>query len=112
MSSICQLTLNRDSVKFLAKQEGSVRERVHKALSGLAIRPPIGKKLLLYAYRYLCIVVIISRYQNAERGEVLCRVFSQVPTCTTNTMKSHALYVREAAVANVKVELDLPRCVV
>jgi len=42
MSSIYQLTLNRDSVKFLAKQEKAIQERIRKALTGLAIRPPIG----------------------------------------------------------------------
>ncbi|EHQ89587.1 type II toxin-antitoxin system RelE family toxin [Desulfosporosinus youngiae] len=42
MSSIYQLTLNRDSIKFLAKQERAVQERIRKAISGLAIRPPIG----------------------------------------------------------------------
>ena len=42
MSSIYQLTLNRDSMKFLAKQERTVQERIRKALTGLAIRPPIG----------------------------------------------------------------------
>ena len=42
MSLTYQLTLNRDSVKFLAKQEKSIQERIRKALTGLAIRPPIG----------------------------------------------------------------------
>ena len=42
MSSIYQLTLNRDSVKFIAKQERVVQERIRKALTGLSIRPPIG----------------------------------------------------------------------
>ena len=42
MSSIYQLTLNRDSVKFLTKQERTVQVRIRKAISGLAIRPPIG----------------------------------------------------------------------
>ena len=42
MSSIYQLTLNRDSVKFLAKHEKSIQERIRKALIGLARRPPIG----------------------------------------------------------------------
>ena len=42
MSSIYRLTLNRNSVKFLAKQERAVQERIRKALTGLAIRPPIG----------------------------------------------------------------------
>lgn len=42
MSLTYQLTLNRDSVKFLAKQEKAIQERLRKALTGLAIRPPIG----------------------------------------------------------------------
>ncbi|AFM42976.1 cytotoxic translational repressor of toxin-antitoxin stability system [Desulfosporosinus acidiphilus SJ4] len=42
MNSIYQLTLSRDSVKFLAKQERAIQERIRKALTGLAIRPPIG----------------------------------------------------------------------
>lgn len=42
MSLTYQLTLNRDSVKFLAKQEKAIQERIRKALAGLAIRPPIG----------------------------------------------------------------------
>ena len=36
MSSIYQLTLNRDSVKFIAKQERVVQERIRKALTGLS----------------------------------------------------------------------------
>ena len=42
MSSTYQLTLSRDSLKFLAKQERAVQERIRKALMGLAIHPPIG----------------------------------------------------------------------
>ncbi|MFZ3129518.1 MAG: type II toxin-antitoxin system RelE/ParE family toxin [Desulfosporosinus sp.] len=42
MSSIYQLLINHDSVKFIAKQERIVQERIRKALTGLAIRPPIG----------------------------------------------------------------------
>jgi len=42
MSSTYQLTLNRDSVKFLAKQEKAIQERIRRALTGLAIRPPVG----------------------------------------------------------------------
>jgi hypothetical protein len=44
MSLIYQLTLSRDSVKFLAKQEKAIQERIRKAMTGLAIRPPIGDK--------------------------------------------------------------------
>jgi mRNA interferase RelE/StbE len=39
---IYRLALSRNSLKFIAKQEKSVKERIHKALSGLAVRPPIG----------------------------------------------------------------------
>ena len=42
MSSTYQLTLSRDSVKFIAKQERAIQERIRKALTGLAIRPPLG----------------------------------------------------------------------
>ncbi len=42
MSLTYQLTLSRDSVKFLAKQERAIQERIRKALTGLSIRPPIG----------------------------------------------------------------------
>lgn len=42
MNSIYRLTLSRDSVKFLAKQERDNQERIRRALTGLAIRPPIG----------------------------------------------------------------------
>ncbi|KTE91436.1 plasmid stabilization protein [Desulfitobacterium hafniense] len=42
MNLTYQLTLNRDSVKFIAKQERATQERIRKALIGLAIRPPIG----------------------------------------------------------------------
>lgn len=42
MSSTYQLTLNHDSVKFLAKQEKAIQERIRRALTGLAIRPPVG----------------------------------------------------------------------
>lgn len=42
MSLTYQLTLNRDAVKFLAKQEKAVQERIRKSLMGLTVRPPIG----------------------------------------------------------------------
>jgi len=29
-------------VKFLAKQEKAIQERIRRALTGLAIRPPVG----------------------------------------------------------------------
>jgi mRNA interferase RelE/StbE len=37
-----QLTLSRESIKFLKKQEKAVQARIGKALNGLIIRPPIG----------------------------------------------------------------------
>ncbi|OME87067.1 MULTISPECIES: type II toxin-antitoxin system RelE family toxin [Paenibacillus] len=42
MSSTYQLTLSRDAVKFIAKQERAIQERIRKALIGLSVRPPIG----------------------------------------------------------------------
>ena len=42
MSLAYQLTLSRESVKFLKKQEKIVKERIIKGLNGLTIHPPIG----------------------------------------------------------------------
>ncbi|AQT86967.1 hypothetical protein ERICIV_04569 (plasmid) [Paenibacillus larvae subsp. larvae] len=42
MSSTYQLTLSRDAVKFVAKQERRIQERIRKSLTGLVIRPPVG----------------------------------------------------------------------
>ncbi|GIO43125.1 hypothetical protein [Paenibacillus apis] len=42
MSFTYQLTLNRDAVKFIAKQEKAVQERIRKSLMGLTVRPPVG----------------------------------------------------------------------
>ena len=42
MSLVYQLTLSRDAVKFLAKQEKSVQERIRRSVTGLAVRPPVG----------------------------------------------------------------------
>jgi mRNA interferase RelE/StbE len=42
MSSTYQLTLSRETVKFVSKQEKSVQERIRKALLGLTLRPPVG----------------------------------------------------------------------
>ncbi|WP_044477228.1 type II toxin-antitoxin system RelE family toxin [Paenibacillus antibioticophila] len=42
MSLTYQLTLNRDAVKFIAKQERAVQERIRKSLMGLTVRPPFG----------------------------------------------------------------------
>ncbi len=42
MSLTYRLTLNRDAVKFVAKQEKAVQERIRKSLLGLTVRPPIG----------------------------------------------------------------------
>ncbi|MFK4998564.1 type II toxin-antitoxin system RelE/ParE family toxin [Bacillus sp. N9] len=37
-----QLTLSRESIKFLKKQEKIARERIGNALVGLTYRPPVG----------------------------------------------------------------------
>lgn len=42
MNSTYQLTLSRDAVKFVSKQERAIQERIRKALTGLAVCPPIG----------------------------------------------------------------------
>ncbi|MFZ0446356.1 MAG: hypothetical protein WAM95_17325 [Bacillus sp. (in: firmicutes)] len=42
MSLAYQLTLSRESVKFLKKQEKIVKERIIKGLNGLTIHPPVG----------------------------------------------------------------------
>ncbi len=42
MSSIYQLTLSRESVKFLKKQEKNIQLRLSKALRGLTEQPPLG----------------------------------------------------------------------
>ncbi|MBO2945212.1 type II toxin-antitoxin system RelE/ParE family toxin [Paenibacillus sp. F411] len=42
MSLTYQLTFNRDAVKFVAKQERAVQERIRKSLLGLTVRPPVG----------------------------------------------------------------------
>lgn len=42
MSSTYQLTLSREAIKFLKKQEKSVQLRISNALKGLLIQPPIG----------------------------------------------------------------------
>jgi mRNA-degrading endonuclease RelE of RelBE toxin-antitoxin system len=42
VSSTYQLTLSRDAIKFVAKQERVIQERIRKALTGLAVRPPVG----------------------------------------------------------------------
>lgn len=54
MSLTYQLTLNRDAVKFVSKQERAVQERIRKALLGLAVRPPIGdiKQIKGYVKRF------------------------------------------------------------
>jgi mRNA interferase RelE/StbE len=40
MSLAYQLTLSRELIKFLKKQEAAVKERVRKALKGLTILHP------------------------------------------------------------------------
>ncbi|MCM3342028.1 type II toxin-antitoxin system RelE/ParE family toxin [Paenibacillus sp. MER TA 81-3] len=42
MNSTYRLTLSRDAVKFVAKQEKSIQLRIRKALLGLSVRPPVG----------------------------------------------------------------------
>lgn len=42
MSLTYRLTLNRDAVKFVAKQEKAVQERIRQSLLGLTVRPPKG----------------------------------------------------------------------
>ena len=42
MSSTYQLTLSREAIKFVSRQEKAVQERIRKALLGLTLRPPIG----------------------------------------------------------------------
>ncbi|MHB1685093.1 MAG: type II toxin-antitoxin system RelE family toxin [Bacilli bacterium] len=42
MNSAYRLTVSRDSLKFIAKQTRTVQERIHLALTGLSVRPPIG----------------------------------------------------------------------
>lgn len=50
MSLTYRLILSRDAVKFLAKQEKVVRERIRKALLGLTVRPPVGDIRLMKGY--------------------------------------------------------------
>lgn len=42
MSLTYQVTLSRDSIKFLKKQEKAVQIRIAKAIKGLIIQPPMG----------------------------------------------------------------------
>ncbi|WP_085994187.1 type II toxin-antitoxin system RelE family toxin [Oceanobacillus senegalensis] len=42
MSLTYQLTLSRESIKFLKKQEKSIQLRISTALNGLTIQPPLG----------------------------------------------------------------------
>jgi len=42
VNSAYRLTVSRDSLKFIAKQTRTVQERIHLALTGLSVRPPIG----------------------------------------------------------------------
>ena len=50
MSFNYRLTLNREAVKFLAKQEKAVQERIRKSLLGLTSRPPVGDIRLMKGY--------------------------------------------------------------
>jgi mRNA-degrading endonuclease RelE of RelBE toxin-antitoxin system len=47
VSSDYKLIYHKDAIKFIAKQERVIQERISKALTGLAIRPPIGDIKLL-----------------------------------------------------------------
>lgn len=42
MNSAYQLTLSRDSLKYISKQERSTQQRIRTALIGLILRPPVG----------------------------------------------------------------------
>lgn len=42
MNSTYRLTLSRDAVKFIGKQEKTIQKRIRRALLGLTVRPPIG----------------------------------------------------------------------
>ena len=42
MSLTYRPTLNRDAVKFEAKQEKAIQERIRQSLLGLTVRPPAG----------------------------------------------------------------------
>lgn len=47
MSLNYQLTLGRELLKFLKKQEKSIQQRISNVLKGLTVRPPIGDIKLL-----------------------------------------------------------------
>ncbi|WP_034746735.1 type II toxin-antitoxin system RelE family toxin [Halalkalibacter wakoensis] len=42
MSLTYQVTLSRESIKFLKKQEKAIQIRITNAIKGLTIHPPIG----------------------------------------------------------------------
>ncbi|QOY36975.1 type II toxin-antitoxin system RelE family toxin [Anaerobacillus isosaccharinicus] len=42
MSLTYQVTLSRESIKYLKKQEKAVQLRITRALKGLTIQPPLG----------------------------------------------------------------------
>lgn len=42
MSLTYQLTLSRESIKFLKKQEKTIQLRISSALKGLTVQPPLG----------------------------------------------------------------------
>lgn len=50
MNSTYQLTLSRNAVKYMGKQEKSVQERIRRALLGLSVHPPIGDIKLMKGY--------------------------------------------------------------
>lgn len=42
MSSVYKLTYHKDAVKFIAKQEKQIQERIVQGLKGLLVIPPSG----------------------------------------------------------------------
>jgi len=53
VSSGYELIYHKDALKFLAKQEVAVQERIAKGLAGLLIIPPKGDIRLLKGYQGL-----------------------------------------------------------
>lgn len=42
MSLTYQVTLSRESIKFLKKQEKALQMRITESIKGLTIQPPVG----------------------------------------------------------------------
>lgn len=53
MNSIYKLIYHKDALKFLAKQEQAVQERIAKGLTGLLTMPPCGDIKLMKGYQGL-----------------------------------------------------------